>query len=436
MTSPASAKISHPGTAKDVLRITAFRRIFLASFASAVGRWMQNVTLGVFAYKLSNSAAFTTLVIFAQLVPMLFLSLVGGSLADTVDRRWLLISTQGWQTFWTLILAWQVLDNEIGRSALLGIVFLTGLGQAIFAPAFGAVIPGLVGRENLSAAISLNSASMNGARVVGPAIGGVLVAQTGVATVFFVNAATYIAIIAALFVATIPNAKREGTLSAADRFLGGFRLARLAPQVGRPLLIMVVFVLFCLPFIGLMPVIAELNWGIDSKSETYGWIYAAFGVGALVGAASAGTILLRITKPLIVRVSLAGFGISLALLSLVRGPELAAAALFFVGLFYFVLPVSLSTFIQEHLADEVRGRVMALWTISFGGVVSITNLWSGWFTDQTSPTTIMILSAVVAVSLALVARITPGDVVGEDLLNAHKSEASEMPRPEQPRRRP
>lgn len=416
MSSSTSAEIAQPGTTRDVLRIQAFRRIYLASFASAIGRWMQNVTLGVFAYKLSNSATFTTFVIFAQLVPMLFLSLVGGSLADTVDRRKLLLVTQAWQAFWTLVLAWQVIDGDIDRNWLLAIVFLTGLGQAIFAPAFGAVIPSLVGRENLSAAISLNSASMNGARVIGPAIGGLLVAQTGVATVFFVNAATYLAIIGALFVAEIPSTKRAGTLSASDRFLGGLRLASKAPQIGKPLLVMVTFVLSCLPFIGLMPVIAEVNWGIDSKKEVYGWVYAAFGMGALVGAASAGTVLLRVSKPLIVRLSLAGFAVSLACLSLARGPVLAGLILFFVGLFYFVLPVTLSTFIQEHLEDEVRGRVMALWTLSFGGVVSITNLWSGWAADRTSVSTVMQFSAVAAAALAFASRLQAGDIVGEGLL--------------------
>lgn len=383
---------------------------------------MQNVSLGVFAYNLSNeSKTFTTLVVFAQLFPMLFLSLLGGSLADTVDRRKLLLFTQAWQTAWTLVIAFLVIDGEIGRGLLLGLVFLTGLGQALFAPAFGAVIPSLVGRENLSAAISLNSASMNGARVIGPAIGGLLVAQTGVATVFFVNAATYMGIITVLFLATIPNAVRTTTLSAADRFLGGFRLARLAPQIGRPLITMVVFVLFCLPFISLMPAIAEENWGIQSESTSYGWIYGAFGMGALLGAASAGTILLKVSKPTIVRVSLGGFAVSLALLSGASGPFAAALLLFFVGCFYFVLPVTLSTFIQEHLSDEVRGRVMALWTLSFGGVVSVTALWSGWAADQTSVTSVMLLSSVVAAVLALVTRLSPGDVVGEDLLNANKA---------------
>lgn len=418
---PSDTGSTKPGTAADVLRITAFRRIFIASFASAIGRWMQNVALGVFAFKLSGNATFTTLVVFAQLVPMLMLSLVGGSLADTVDRRMLLLVTQGWQTFWTLILAWQVIDGQISRELLLAIVFLIGLGQAIFAPTFGAVIPGLVGRENLGAAISLNSASMNGARVIGPAIGGLLVPWAGVATVFFINAATYAIIIAVLFISKIPNAKRQGTLSASDRFLGGFRLARLAPQIGHPLLIMVAFVLFCLPFIGLMPVIADINWGIDTESSTYGWIYAAFGMGALIGAASTGTVLLHAPKPLLVRLSLGGFGLSLASLAFVRGPVLASLGLFFVGFFYFILPVTLSTFIQQHLHDEVRGRVMALWTLSFGGVVSLTNLWSGWFTDQTSPTTTMLLSATVAVVLALVGRIRAGDIVGERLLDAHKA---------------
>lgn len=412
---PNPSASDEPGTALETLRIPEFRRLFLASFASSVGRWMQNVALGVFAFELTGSPSFTTFIIFAQLFPLLALSLVGGSLADTVDRRMLLIVTQAWQALWGLFLAWEVIDDEISRPALVLTVFMIGIGQALFAPAFTAVVPSIVGPRNLSAAISLNSMQVNGSRVIGPAVGALLVARFGISEVFALNSATYLLIIGVLFTITLPPL-RSTKLSAGDRFLGGIRLARAVPQVGRPLMIMTIFSLLCLPFIGLMPVLAELSWGVDAKSQTYGNLYACFGLGALAGAASTGTVLLRVPKELVVRVTLGFFAAALAVLALLDSPGPAYPTLFFVGLFYFTMPTALSTFLQEHLADEVRGRVMALWVISFGGIISITNLFSGAIVERTSLTAVLLAGAVAALGLAIGIRLEPGALVTDDVL--------------------
>ena len=414
-----------PGSARDVLRNRDFRRIFLASFASSTGRWMQNVALGVFAFKLSGTASFTTLVIAAQLFPLLVLSLIGGSLADLVDRRKLLIVTQLWQAVWGLVLAWQVLDDEISKSLLLFIVFMTGIGQALFAPAFTAVVPSLVGRRNLPAAISLNSAQVNLSRVIGPVIGAMLVSRWGIAEVFALNSLTYLLIIGVLFVTPIPPTQSRPGQSIGDRIFGGVRLAARSPQVGRPLAIMVSFSIFCLPFIGLMPVIAERNWGIDSAGRIYGYLYGAFGLGALAGAISVGTVLLRVDRAKVVRITLACFAVSLAALAAVHSPGPAYPIIFFVGLFYFTMPTALSTFLQEHLGDEVRGRVMALWVVSFGGVLSITNLFSGMVADATSVSAVMYGGAVAAVVLAITVRLVPGPIATEALLGSGDPLSSE-----------
>ena len=403
------------GTARDVLAIRDFRRLFIASFLSNAGRWMQQVVLGVFAWELTASSTFLGLVIFAQMFPMLLLSIVGGSLADTVDRRRLLLGTQAWQAVWGVVLAWQIWDDEIGRTSLLILVFVIGVGQALYAPAFTAVLPSLVGRENLSAAISLNSAQVNGSRVIGPAIGAWLASQYGFSEVMLINAATYLFVIGALLVVTIP-AVRSKPASMGDRYFGGFRIARRSRQVGLPLVTMATFAALCLPFIGQMPALAELNLGVDPDSTAYGLLYACFGVGALVGAISVGTALAQVPKPLVVRATLALFAVSLAVLSLLRTEEPAFVAIFFVGLFYFTMPVALSTFLQQHLADEVRGRVMSLWTLAFGGVISISNFAMGAIVDATSVTTVIFAGAVVAGLLAVFVRLEPGDVVGEELL--------------------
>jgi MFS family permease len=424
---PDQSEVPRIGSARDALAQRDFRVLFIASFLSNAGRWMQQVVLGIFAWELTHSSTYLGQVIFAQLGPTLFLSLIGGSLADSVDRRRLLLVTQAWQAAWSLVLAWQVADGEIGQNALLALVFVIGVGQALYAPTFTAVLPSLVGRHNLSAAISLNSAQVNGSRVIGPAIGAWLASLLGVAPVFAINAASYLVVIWALLVVTIPGstASRRG---AVDRILGGFRLARHAPQVGRPLALMVTFTFLCLPVIGQMPAVAELNLGIDPESTAYGILYACFGLGALVGAASVGTFLLRASKPMVVRASLVGFSISLATFALLRTSWPAFPVVFCVGLFYFTMPTALNTFLQEHLGDEVRGRVMALWVLSFGGTVPLTNLIAGPIVERTSVTAVLLVGAVSALVLAAVARLQAGEIVGEDHLDRFAAEGQSSAR--------
>lgn len=391
-----------------------FLLVLGAAFVSNIGRWMQQVVLGVLAWELTESAAFTTRVVFAQFVPMLLLAAVGGAVADVVDRRRLLIATQLWQAVWALVLAALVADGDIGRWTLLIVVFLTGLAQAFFGPAFSAVLPSLAGKENLARAISLNSTSINGSRVVGPAIGAWLASRYDIWLVFAINGLSYLVIISALAVVRLPPV-RPTAGRPLDRFLSGFRIAGRAPEIRVSLLVMASFALLCLPFIGLMPVIAEVNLGMDSRSTAYGVLYGAFGLGAVLGAASVSTVLSGLPAQTVVRGALAGFAVTLAALGALDGPTYAYPVVFLLGMFYFTMPTALTTFMQLHLADEIRGRIMSLWMLSFGGVIPINNLLSGPAVEWTSVSTVLWFGAVVAVIIGAVVRLRPGPEYGDIL---------------------
>ena len=403
------------GTTRDALAIPAFRRIYFASFVSNAGRWMQTVAVGVLGWELTGSNTFLGQLIFAQLIPMAFLSLLGGSLADSMDRRVLLAVTQVWQMTFTVVLALLLLDDTIDTNLLLLIVFITGLGQGIYAPVFNSVLPTLVGKENLTAAVSLNSVQVNGARVIGPAIGGYLVARFGFSEVLFLNAVSYLAVIGAVLITSFPD-PISSSRAFRERILGGFIAASRSAQVGRPLLLMTAFAMFCLPFIGQLPAIAEQQLGIDARSTTYGYFYAVFGVGALVGAAIVGTVLLRVEKVLISRATLMLFGASLAWLATVRSIDSAYPAIFFVGLFYFALPTTLNTMWQQHVDDSIRGRISALWVLSFGGTVPIANLIAGPVVERAGLTPVMLFGSVAALAMAMVFRVQPGPVISDAIL--------------------
>ncbi len=397
-----------------LLRNRQFAMVLGASFVSNIGRWMQQVVLGIFAWELTESPTYTTRIIFAQFVPMLLLAVVGGTIADSIDRRKLLIGTQLWQAVWALVLAAMVFDGQIGRLTLLGVVFLTGLAQAFFGPAFSAVLPSLAGRDNLAQAISLNSTQINASRVIGPAVGAWLATQYEVWLVFALNGATYLVIITTLAFVRLPP-QRPANGSAMERLTSGFRIAAGAEQIRRPLIVMATFALLCLPFIGLMPVIAELSLGMDARSTSYGVLYGVFGLGAVVGAASVSTVLRPFSSEAIVRITLAGFALSLAMLAVLRSAPPAYPTVFLLGMFYFTMPTALTTFMQLHLADEIRGRIMALWMLSFGGVIPINNLLSGPAVEWFSVSAVLLLGALVAVVLGITVRLRPGPEFGDVL---------------------
>jgi predicted MFS family arabinose efflux permease len=396
----ADREPAREGTAMAVLRQDTFRRVYTGAFLSNIGTWMQNVVLGALAYDITGSSSFVGLVLFAQLGPMLLFSIVGGMFADTFDRRRLLITISATQGVLALALAGAVRPEDPSKWWIVGIVFLMGVGQSVFGPTYSAVLPDLVGPGNLAGAISLNSAQMNGSRVIGPAIGGLLFAEYGASWVFSLNAITYLFVIGALLSVRLPDVENSGAgESRLHRLALGFRIARNRFPVGRCLLTMILFSFLCLPFIGQMPVLADRNLDIAARSTAYGWLYACFGLGAMLGALSVGTVFAQTPKETLVRVGMVAFGVSLAVFSWLRAPAPAFLVIVVVGFFYFATVTALSTVLQLHLAGNERGRVMALWMMAFGGTVPLGNLVAGPLIDATSVTTVVFPGALLAIGL-------------------------------------
>jgi MFS family permease len=390
-----------PGTARAALTHPTFRRVFFGAFASNIGSWMQNVVLGAYAYELTKSSVFVGVVTLAQLGPSLLLAFIGGLVADVVDRRRLLIAVSLEQLAFSLVLALLVSTEDPSRLAIIGAVLAIGIGQSLYAPAYSALLPALVPREDLAGAISLNSAQMNGSRVIGPAIGGVLFAAFGPGWVFALNAVTYLFVIGALMSVHLPPVQRDTDGPRGLRkALVGIEVARRDRVVGRALVTVALFSFFCLPFVGQMPVIAAENLGLDPRSGTYGAFYACFGLGAVVGALSIGTVFAKRDRAVMVRRGLLGFAASMALFALLRGPKFAYPVVAILGFAYFLTITSLSTALQERLDDRVRGRVMALWIMGFGGTVPLGVMAAGPVIDAMSASTVLAISVVGALLLA------------------------------------
>jgi MFS family permease len=393
------------GSARAALSHRNFTIVWSGLTASNVGTWMQNFTLAAYGWDLTHSAAYVGLLGFAQLGPILLLSTVGGVLADAFDRRRVIVLMQFGQLVGSLVLALLATAGHPSTLALFLCVLAIGVFNALNAPAMIAVIPNLVPREDLTGAISLQSMQMNASRVVGPALAGVIYAGSGAATVFALNAATYLFAVAGVVIAKFPSRVENAPTPEAGlrRLVSGFQIAWADRLVRRILVTVTTFSFFSLSFIYLMPTLASENLGMKTKSIAYALLFAAFALGAALGALSIGTVLVRRSKPRIVRVGLASFGVLLTAFALARSASVAYPIAFAVGLSYFAVITSLSTMLQAHLTDEVRGRVMAIWMMAFGGTVPVGVLAAGAVAEATSITAVVLTGAIVALLLAVYA---------------------------------
>lgn len=395
-----------PGTAGAALSHPRFRAVFFGGLVSNTGSWMQNVTLAAWAFALTRSETFVSLVVFAQLGPMLLFTIIGGTLADVFDRRRLLLVVAVQQAAFAIALAFLATQPDPSRVGILACVLAIGMGQAVNGPTFSSLLPTLVPRRDLPGAISLQSVNLNASRVIGPAIGGIILGLSGPPAVFAINALSFGAIFLVVWrlrfppVAVDPNAERGFR-----RLSGGFRAAKADPVVARCLLTMAMFSFFSLPFVTQMPAIAERNLGLNPESAAYGSLYAVFALGALFGALSVGTAFAGRPLPTLVRFGLGGFAVALGTFALMRNPAAGFVVVALVGFCYFLAVTSLSTVLQSRIADAQRGRVMALWMMAFGGTVPVGGLVFGPLMEATSVTFVLLVGAVAAAGLVAFARL-------------------------------
>lgn len=398
--------IPRPGTARAALAHRDFRTLWTGMFASNIGTWIQNVVLPAYVYDRTGAAWTVGVMVFAQLGPMLLLSLLAGVVADRVDRRRILLVGLIAQMVCSIGL-FALVAADAALAALVAVQAGVGVANAFAGPAYAAALPALVGPQDLKGAIALNSVQLNGARVVGPVVAAVL-ATWGVTTsqLLLVNAATYLFVIAAV------TRLRLGRPAGGDsgdkgwaRLSSGIRIVRARRDLARLLISMASFSLISLPYIGLFPAVAEENFGIEARSSTFKWLYAVWGSGALVGALAVGTVLVAWDTRRLIRRGFGAFGILLALFAIVSSPAWAFGIGFLLGAAYFATTTAMLTLVQARLADHERGRVMSLWFMAFGGTVPVGNLVFAPVVDAAGARGVLLLGAVWAVALVWVCDI-------------------------------
>jgi len=373
------------------LRHHTYRALWIATLASNIGTWLQSVGASWLMTSLTQSAVMVALVQAATSLPMFVFSLPAGALADVIDRRRLLLVTQGWMLFAAVGLSALTAAGLMTPWLLLLFTALLGLGAAFNQPAQQATIPELVPREDLPAAVALGSIGFNIARAAGPAIGGLIVATAGAQANFLLNAASFLGVLVVLY-----RWKRPAETSAlpAERFLGamrtGVRYVRHSPEVLAVIVRGSVFVLCASSLWALLPVVAREQ---GQGPAGYGLLLAALGIGAV----SAAMVLPRLTRrgstDLIVGVSNLIFAGATLALGLVDSFWLLFAAMLLAGGAWLSLLSSLNVAIQMLVPSWVRGRALSVYMLFiFGGLSFGSALW-GAAADRLGVSTSLVISA-------------------------------------------
>jgi MFS family permease len=348
------------------LRRRDFALLWSAALVSNIGSWMQTIAVGVLVTERTGKASWTGIVAAAAFVPIGLLSPVGGAMADRVNRRrWLLATTVG-ETFFATLLAVLVATGAGTPAAVTLVVLGGGMMTALGFPAYQAILPDLVEREDLLGAISLSSAQYNLGRVVGPALAGLVLAVGSYTLAFAINAASFGAVILALlFVRLPPNPPDTEGGSLRRRIVTGVKAAAAEPGCRLAIGTIGVAALLLSPFIALIPAVAIKLFGSKDGTSV---LVTAQGVGAVAGALAVSPLAERFGRRRVLVVNLVV--LPLVLCAYAAAPNLATAtvALTLVGAAYIGILSGLSTVVQLRAPNALRARVVSLYMVALGTI--------------------------------------------------------------------
>jgi MFS family permease len=367
---------------------------------------MQLVAQGWLILDLTDSPFYLGLFGLLRSIPALTITLVGGVVADRVDRRRILLVTQVSASALALLLGVLDLSGLVRIWHVLAIAFLTATVMAFDNPARQSLVPSLVGRERIASAVGLNSAAWNAAAVVGPSLAGILVSAAGTGGVFMLNGLSYLPVIWAVWtIRPAPDGPRV-RLGLAQNLLTGLRFIRSDRRIWGLLTMLAVPTLLGRPYLQLMPVFARDVLGVGASG--YGLLMGVNGVGALAGALSVGAIGAQRGKgKRLVAVS-ALFGAALIAFSLSQWFLLSAALLLLIGASQTVVMALTNTLLQLNVTEEVRGRVMSVYTLIPMGFMPLGTMLLGTLGEEFGvPPVVGFAALLVVLFAALSYRILP-----------------------------
>jgi MFS family permease len=362
-------------TTLRALRHRNFQLFFSGQMISLTGTWMQSVAQAWLVYKMTKSPLLLGSVGFASQFPVFLVAPFGGIAADRTNRQRLVIATQISSMILAGILAWLTLSHRVEVWHIFVLAGLLGVVNAFDIPGRQSFLIDMVGKEDLMNAIALNSSMFNGARVIGPAVAGILVARIGEGWCFAANAISYIAVIIGLMLMKVDSPPRSTTHSPTEDIIEGFRWVNHTRIIRALLLLIGLVSLVGMPYTVLMPVFADKI--LHGGARGLGILMGATGVGALFGALTlaAKTGIKGLGRWVVI--TCAGLGVSLFCFAFSNSFWLSAALLLPAGYSMMLQMACSNTLIQTMVPDQLRGRVMSLYSMMFMGMAPFGALFGG-----------------------------------------------------------
>ncbi len=371
--------------------------------ASLIGTWMQNVGQAWLVLQLTNSPLDLGIVSSVQFLPVLLLSVFAGPFVDRLPKRKVLLLTQGSLMALAFTLSLITYLHVVRYRDILALSLLLGLVNTLDVPTRQSFIVELTGRENLMNAISLNSTAFNLARIFGPAVAGLLIGAIGIAPCFLLNGFSFLAVIVSLLFIDAPDRRPAGARIPIFRGVmasmgAGLRYVGDNARIAFPLLLMALLSIFVLNFNVVVPAFAKLSLGRDAAG--YGLLMTSMGLGSF----AAGVMLtLRSSGgPGAGRLVAGALGMSafFAACGLARSYPLACLLLALSGFFTIVFTASCNAYVQTQSTDAMRGRVMSVYSLAFGGVTPIGSLYAGTLVALLGAGACMVVSGAVGILAA------------------------------------
>jgi MFS family permease len=385
----------------ESLKYRNFRLFWTGQLISLIGTWMQNVAQGWLVLELTNSSFLLGLVSAIGSLPVLFLSVFAGVVADRVRKRNLIIITQTALMIFAFLIAIVTYTGVVKFWHILVVVALFGLANAFDMPARQAFVVELVGRESLMNAIALNSSIFNGARIIGPAIAGVMVSSIGVAGCFFINAISFIPVIIGLSLINgefkVDSYNKDSVF---ESLKTGFQYLRENPNIFSIIIMVAVNSIFGMPYTTLMPVFARDVFKIGA--EGLGFLMSATGIGALIGALFVASLGGYKYKGKLLFLGMLGFSTFLILFTITRNSLVAMWMLAFTGFCMIMFTATANTLVQSYTRDDMRGRVMSFYATFFAGMAPLGNLQAGIISKFLGAPMAIFLGAVVNIVVTII----------------------------------
>ncbi len=364
------------------LAIHNYRYYFIGQSISLSGSWIQRVAQAWLVLELTDSGTAVGTVAALQFLPVLLLAPLGGVIADRVDKRRLLYVTQSLAAASALSLGILVLSGVVELWMVYASALLLGLASSVDNPARQSFVLEMVGRDQVTNAVSLNSTLVNAARVVGPAVAGILIVGVGIGWCFVLDAVSYLALIVALArmdVSKLQPSDRQAR--AAGQLREGFRYVRATPAVLTPLLLMAVAGAFAYEYQVVLPLFARFTF--DGDARTFATMISLMGLGAIAGGLFTAS---RRNRPAVALARTAGvFGLVQVLTSLAPSLRLTLVGLVVLGATSVSFLALGNSTLQLAADPAMRGRVMGLWAVAFLGTTPLGAPIAGWIGEHGGP---------------------------------------------------